>query len=170
MAKKSKEFITKDAFKVKFRKIRHELDDLKIYLDEVRGLIKTEVDSSINHHINEMIEAQIKEAIDGIYERVDNKILKGYLNECENIAATMIRSAIEKNISWEYKTVKMNKMSHADSIEKMYNDGFHIAFAGELKDGGDKIIIFEKPNKVIVKKLSSKSKKKKRSKIKRTPL
>jgi regulator of replication initiation timing len=172
---KKDKFVTKEKFKNRTRKLKIEIDDLKIQLDEIRNLIKYEVDSAINKHINEMITTQINDAIKDIYRRADRKIIKGYLDECETVARLFIESAINKGISWQMKTVKMDKASKNSRIQDLYDDGWHITFAGKLKEGGENVIMFEKPNKVKTesdqKNISKESKRdvKKKAKVNRSP-
>jgi len=162
------EFLSKEKFKTRMRKIKLEIDELRTKIDELKSIIKMEVESSINNHIDEMIKNEIEKSITESYERVDRKLLSGYFDECKNTAELVVKAAVQNGIKWESRTIKMDKTSSGMKIEEMYEDGWHIVYAGKLKEGFDNVIIFERPKKIkpidIDKAKNKKSKKNKTSK------
>ena len=153
--------------------MKMEVDEIKMFLDEVTNSIEYHVNRAVNKEIETMVEKKLKSMVKGIYDRIDKKIVNGYLNECENIAKEFVKSSVKKGIRWEQKSIDLSKAGNTKRMDRIYEEGWHITYAGKLKAGGPEIIMLERPILNLHKKSgNSKSKKKSKGKkkVKRNPM
>jgi hypothetical protein len=162
--------------KRKFSKLKMELDDQQIKLDELDELVEEKARGVIKRKLIKQVLKAIQTNIDELEQKLLYKVSDGYFDYIRDQAASTIKNEFYKGVNFKHKVIHSDVLHTHDPIG-MLNDGWRITYVGPLQfEQGKKkdVFIFEKSaltKKEAKVKILTKSKKvKNKKKINRNPV
>jgi len=172
--KKSQSDKLKAIINRKFSKLKIELDEQQIKLDELDELVEEKASAVIKRKLIKQVLKAIQTDIDALEQKLLYKVQDGYFDFVKKQTDTVIRNEFSKGVNFKHKVIASDIVHTHNPIE-MLNDGWRIVYVGPLQFEPGKrkdMFIFEKaaPNKANAKvKVITKNKKKTKKKIVRKP-
>jgi hypothetical protein len=175
---KSEEYkILKGIVNKKTSKLKIEVDELQIKMDELDELVEAKTKKVIKRRLIKQVIEAIQTDLEALEGRMLNKVGNDYYDYIKKQADSVIRAEFNKGVKFKHRVIASDIVHEHEPIE-MINDGWRIVYVGPLKfETGNRkdVFIFEKPvkNKAFAKvKIITKTKgniKKKTKKVKRNP-
>jgi hypothetical protein len=134
--------------KRKFSKLKIEIDEHAIQLDELDELVEAKTRKVIKRKLIKQVVAAIQTDLEALESRMVGRVTAGYYDYVRDMSKATIKDEFKKGVRFKHKVIHRDVMHTYDPIGLM-NSGWRIVYQGPLtfdeKGKKDPVTIFEKP-------------------------
>lgn len=145
--KKNDYDILNSRIKKKFSRLKIEVDEHSIKLDELDELVETKTKKVIKRKLIKQVIEAIQTDLEALEQRMLDKVASGYYEYVRTQTDAIIKTEFKKGINFKHKVI-YSDVAHSHDTMGMMNDGWRLVYIGPLQfDPGKRrdVFIFEKP-------------------------
>ena len=142
--KKLKSIVNKKTSKIKI-----EVDELQIKLDELDELVEEKTRKVIKRKLIKQVIEAIQTDLEALERRMLDKVASGYYEYIRTQTDAIIKTEFKKGINFKHKVIH-GDVAHSHDTMGMMNNGWRLIYIGPLQYEAGKrkdVFIFEKPVK-----------------------